>query len=98
MAGIPMGHGLYGGRGTHTGGKGVFTRQAHCEFIVSSETVHPPITHQAHAVRVVRPAYYSELQRISRRGCGGNLSIKGGTKILKKVNKSGCVATVALIS
>ena len=32
-----------------TGGEGVFTRQAHGEFIVSSETIRPPITHQAHA-------------------------------------------------
>ena len=31
-----------------TGGKGVFTRQAHGEFIVSSETICPPLTHQAH--------------------------------------------------
>ena len=31
-----------------TGGKGVFTQQAHGEFIVSSETIRPPITHQAH--------------------------------------------------
>ena len=26
----------------------VFTWQAHGEFIVSSETIHPPLTHQAH--------------------------------------------------
>ena len=32
----------------HTGGEGVFTWQAHGEFIVSSETICPPITHQAH--------------------------------------------------
>ena len=32
-----------------TGGKGVFTWRAHGEFIVSSETIRPPITHQAHA-------------------------------------------------
>ena len=32
----------------YTGGKGVFTQQAHGEFIVSSETICPPITHQAH--------------------------------------------------
>ena len=31
-----------------TGGKGVFTWQAHGEFIVSSETICPPVTHQAH--------------------------------------------------
>ena len=40
------------GEGYHvqsTGGKGVFTWWAHGEFIVSSETIHPPITHQAHA-------------------------------------------------
>ena len=30
-----------------TGGKGVFTWQAHGEFIVSSETICPPFTHQA---------------------------------------------------
>ena len=28
-----------------TGGEGVFTQQAHGEFIVSSETICPPITH-----------------------------------------------------
>ena len=49
-------------------------------------------------VRVVRPAYYLEFQRISGRGCGRDFSIKGGTKVLKKIYKSGCVATVALIS
>ena len=31
-----------------TGGEAVFTRQAHGEFIVSSETIRPPLTHQAH--------------------------------------------------
>ena len=31
-----------------TGGKGVFTWQAHGEFIVTSETICPPLTHQAH--------------------------------------------------
>ena len=49
-------------------------------------------------VRVVRPAYYLELQRISGGGCGGNFSIKGGAKVLKKINKSGCVTTVDLIA
>ena len=49
-------------------------------------------------VRVVRPAYYLELQRISGGGCGRNLSIKGGAEVLKKINKGSCVATVALIS
>ena len=50
------------------------------------------------SVRVVRPAYYLELQRISGRGCGRDLSIERSTKVLKEINKSGCVATVALIS
>ena len=49
-------------------------------------------------VRVVKPAYYLKLQRISGGRCGGNLSIKGSAKVLKKVNKSGCVTTVALIA
>ena len=49
-------------------------------------------------VRVVRPAYYLEFQRISGGGCGRNLSIKGSAKVLKEINKSGCVATVALIA
>ena len=49
-------------------------------------------------VRVVRPAYYLEFQRISGRGRGRDLSVKGGTKVLKEINKSGCVATIALIS
>ena len=52
----------------------------------------------ASPVRVVRPAYYLELQRINGGGCGRNLSIKGGAKVLEEINKSGCVATVALIS
>ena len=51
-----------------------------------------------HAVRVVRPAYYLELQRISGGWCGRNLSIKGGAKVLKEIYESSCVATVALIS
>ena len=54
--------------------------------------------HTAACVRVVKPAYYLEFQRISGGGCGGNLSIKGGAKVLKKVYKSGCVATITLIS
>ena len=46
-----------------TGGKGVFTWQAHGEFIVSSETICPPITHQAHAGYFLKeflnsPTYY----------------------------------------
>ena len=49
-------------------------------------------------VRVVRPAYYLELQRISRGGCGGDLSIERSAKVLEEVNKSGCVTTVALIA
>ena len=32
---------------SYTGGEGVFTQQAHDEFIVSSETICPPVTHQA---------------------------------------------------
>ena len=39
--------GLYDWSGL-TGGKGVFTQQAHGEFIVSSETKCPPNTQQAH--------------------------------------------------
>ena len=31
-----------------TGGEGVFTWQAHGEFIVSSETIRPPVIHQIH--------------------------------------------------
>ena len=49
-------------------------------------------------VRVVRPAYYLELQRISGGRCGGDLSIERSAKVLKEVNKSGCVTTVALIT
>ena len=46
-----------------TGGKGVFTQQAHGEFIVSSETICPPITHQAHGGYFLKeflnlPTYY----------------------------------------
>jgi hypothetical protein len=33
----------------NTGGKGVFTQQAHVEFIVSSETIFPANTSQVHA-------------------------------------------------
>ena len=48
---------------TATGGKGVFTQQAHGEFIVSSETICPPVTHQAHGVYFLKeflnsPTYY----------------------------------------
>ena len=35
-------------RGVLTGGKGVFTQWVHCEFIVSSESIRPQRTHQAH--------------------------------------------------
>ena len=55
-------------------------------------------TYLPNPVRVVRPAYYLEFQRISGGGCGGNLSIKGSAKVLKEVNKCGCVTTVALIT
>ena len=33
---------------SNTGGEGVFTQQAHGEFIVSSETICPPVIHQVH--------------------------------------------------
>ena len=46
-----------------TGGRGVFTWQAHGEFIVSSETIRPLITHQAHGGYFLKefinsPTYY----------------------------------------
>ena len=49
-------------------------------------------------VRVVRPAYYLKLQRISGRRCGRDLSIERDAKVLKKINKGCCVTTVALIT
>ena len=42
---LPHQHSLTHSR--HTGGEGVFTWQAHGEFIVSSETICLPFTHQA---------------------------------------------------
>ena len=53
---------------------------------------------QTEIVRVVRPAYYLELQRIRGGGCGGDLSIERSAKVLKEINKSGCVTTFALIT
>ena len=50
------------------------------------------------SVRVVRPAYYLEFQRISGRGCERNLLIKGGAEVLEEINEGSCIATVALIS
>ena len=49
-------------------------------------------------VRVVRPAYYLELQRISGGWCGGDFLIKWNAKVLKEINKCSCITTVALIS
>ena len=36
-------------QGLHTGGKGSLTQQAHCEFIVGSETIRPHFTWWVHA-------------------------------------------------
>ena len=55
-------------------------------------------TQMAQGVRVVRPAYYLEFQRISGGGCRRDLSIERSAKVLKEINKGSCVATVALIS
>ena len=40
----------------------------------------------------------SELQRISRGGCGRELLVELSTKVLEEVNKSSCVATTSLIA